>query len=1408
MANKDYSIVLNAQVDAQSIKDSLNKLQKQLPDLKLNFNTGDINNATKAVNDNIDAVDSAMLTYQQANLLLQDTIKIVKSMSDEVFALNDAQIEFQKVSDLSGKSLDDYIGTLSELGGTVARTGSEMLEASTNFRKNGFNDEDSAQLAKVAAQFQNIADEQISAGDAASFLISQLIAFKQNTGDVAANAEHITDAVNEVANSFSVSTADISKGLSVVASTSASMGNSMEQTIGMLTAITEQTRSASRSARAMNQIFARLSQTTDESSSTGQKLVKIYNDLGISLYDSQGQLRSSYDILHDLSKQWDSLDKNTQNYIALTSSGSNQLNNFLSLMRGFDHAVAATDTAINSAGSSAKENERFLGGLSSKVQALKTSFQELSNTVLDSELVATFLDLAKGALDLANNLPPAVIQFGLLSTGLTGVLTIMQQFAKNSNLLSLILGKFSGETAAATGAIGLFKGGLAGAIPTALALSAAIVAIYVAYQKYKDYTDQSSRSVEDWQADIDDANAKLEENKKKLDELNNTPWYNMSDDVYEEIDSLEAENKALQEQIDKYEELKKKKEDSDAKSNSELAYGKTRYDYSDYSFGEDFKHGNVDDRSGTYSGTGLKQKQFKISGISEQQAANMGLYLPDLNAAVKQAATLTDAYTILEQQTGKTKEELESLGIGFSVTSDFALENAKSYQNNLIPQLADYTNQLGENGKISAEDNEVAQSRIQVAGQIVKALEEEQKSGKTLTDEQKNLISAYYACINAQQRAIDETYGLTESQQAFAKSCGKTNSELATLLTQYPELASVVNDLGGAYGGTAESVGAAVSSMMGNNGRLLESTRATVIQMINLLKAAAQAQASMLSTGYDIGSGTYSNKSSYTYLYTQAKKQYQAGNKDAKATMDKYEQLMVEQGKMYNQTKGALDELTKLYNTANTYGWDTSGGGSSTGGSTVSSGGGGGGGGSSKVQTALEKQTAEYKNQISALEKQLSLLQEKDASEEEQIEVMKKIQDKLHEQAQYYHSQGIKENGEMIVDLQISWQQYSKKIVELQQQAAEKIKEIWRKNLQSQIDSLSTRKDELESLFKGIASAADDEIDKLEKQKQAVEDKYDAQINALKETNDALNNQLELETAIDNLERAKAQKVLVYKDGKYQYIDDSDAVSEASSNLESVKRQQAQEAEQKRLEQLKDKEVADIEAQIKAWQDYRDSWTALYSDYSDTQNKLLAEQMLGTKLEGKNWKGRIGQLQGFRDEYNSLVSQIGNLQSQLDKGMDSDTTDWSQVWRDAENNKSLTQAERESIQNYAHAQKVQQMQGSGYTYDSASGTWNKHAKGTLNAPGGLTLVGEKGPELGILPKGSGVIPADITKNLWDWGKTNPLDFFKGKLMQESMQNQNISIQNLSLPEVTNGEEFVEYMRKNFWRRTIQFSTNN
>lgn len=69
-----------------------------------------------------------------------------------------------------------------------------MVESASNFAKAGFNETDAAQLAKVSSMYQNIADEQLSAGEASEFIISQMKAFNITAED----SVHVIDAVNEV----------------------------------------------------------------------------------------------------------------------------------------------------------------------------------------------------------------------------------------------------------------------------------------------------------------------------------------------------------------------------------------------------------------------------------------------------------------------------------------------------------------------------------------------------------------------------------------------------------------------------------------------------------------------------------------------------------------------------------------------------------------------------------------------------------------------------------------------------------------------------------------------------------------------------------------------------------------------------------------------------------------------------------------------------------------------------------------------------------------------------------------------------------------------------------------------------------------------------------------------------------
>ena len=123
--SSNYSILVDVELDTSNIKKQLNQAAQ---DVKLNLNTKGAVSGLDSLNG---AMEDTSLTFQAANEVFSTSIEIIGSMVNQVYELDGALTEFRKVSSLSGTALDDYVSKLSEMGGAVARTGSEMVEAAT-----------------------------------------------------------------------------------------------------------------------------------------------------------------------------------------------------------------------------------------------------------------------------------------------------------------------------------------------------------------------------------------------------------------------------------------------------------------------------------------------------------------------------------------------------------------------------------------------------------------------------------------------------------------------------------------------------------------------------------------------------------------------------------------------------------------------------------------------------------------------------------------------------------------------------------------------------------------------------------------------------------------------------------------------------------------------------------------------------------------------------------------------------------------------------------------------------------------------------------------------------------------------------------------------------------------------------
>lgn len=228
MASSAWKVGVGVEI-ISSASEIQTQINKKIKGAKINLDTSGALAGADELNKKVD------LTYQAANKLFQISKDIVRVMTDQVKQVDKSVTEFKKVSDLQGEDLDKYVKSLGESGRVVARTASDMVDAAAMFRKSGFTDQEAADLALIASAFQNVADTEVSASDAAASIVSQIQAFGRGTMEPI----HIIDAYNEVANNFAVGTNDLSKALEISAAGMATYNNTFEETIGLVTAGTE-----------------------------------------------------------------------------------------------------------------------------------------------------------------------------------------------------------------------------------------------------------------------------------------------------------------------------------------------------------------------------------------------------------------------------------------------------------------------------------------------------------------------------------------------------------------------------------------------------------------------------------------------------------------------------------------------------------------------------------------------------------------------------------------------------------------------------------------------------------------------------------------------------------------------------------------------------------------------------------------------------------------------------------------------------------------------------------------------------------------------------------------------------------------------------------------------------------------
>ena len=936
-----------------------------------------------------------------------------------------------------------------------------------------------------------------------------------------------------------------------------------------------------------------------------------------------------------------------------------------------------------------------------------------------------------------------------------------------SNIVPTVIGQFTSFTRVAKNLTFALSGAQGPAmamgsafsfsLPIILGVSAAIASIITLAPHLSDWWKTLTGDVEYLSEKIDEANNSLETNKTRIEELNNTPWYDRTPEIEAEIEALERENAILNRNISYWQ--------GRMTSGGDVAYTTQGYEITRYG------QRSVD----TFTGETL-QKAAEAAGVID--AASMSV--EELNNKLKQLG-----YTVKE--TTVEVDLSEDKWVEYAQTTASELYAATQAENT----NADALNELGvkTNALISA---------MELQAQKYQSIID---SGGELSTTQREVVESYNKLIEAK----DAVSKLDKAQSELNKTASLTADQYYELKQLYPQLASALNATTEGY--ELETQALTDALLAGEQWAWNMIKEQKELTDVSISNTEARLQALLLEQQAMLG----------VKKLTAGEKGGVKSSRDYRSTRDQNRKIK-ELGLQISETETLLEELENIRGT-----FVGKVGGIST--STAS-------------QTdPIEEQNELFKERLEIMEDNLYFMQKSGATEEEQIEQLQKMQQEVHEQADWFRSQGLAEDSEYLRESGKKWIEYYEEIQSISEESAEKAKQAWEDSINDQIDSLQDLADQYKTAFAYVANKAQDEIDALEEQKEAIQKRYDDEIAALEAENDELERQIELEETLDALARAKQSKVMVYKDGRFQYVNYIDQVSEAQANLDKLQIEEQLRQEIENLEESRDAEIAAIDTKIEYWQKMKEEWSAAVDQYTEEQDRLIAEQILGIELEGENWEKRLKNLQEYVDEYNSILAQMKAAQMAADMvasggswaGSGDSAVIAAGSGMSASDQAALEQAGKEWYEaslkgdtagmEAAHEKAESIRNDYGYSggdwgneyiptsnnsnYGSGPGglpDWlDTYDSGTLSAPGGLSLVGEKGPELRVLGNQDGIIPADVTKNLWAWGKISPNALMSGGMA--------ITIQNLNLPQVTDGPSFVNFMRNNFWRKTLQFQTS-
>lgn len=258
---------------------------------------------------------STMITMAALHKM-QDALRIVYQ---NVVEIDTAVTELRKVSEYTGKSLEEYMGRAAEQAQNLGVSISDYIGSTADWKRLGYSDEDAENMATYSTLLKNVGDGIDDVNTSSSYLISTL----QGFGLLAKDAESVVDQIDKVANTQPITAQAIGEILTRSAASMKAANNDLAETISLGTAAYAVIQNAETVGTTLKSVSMYLRAAKSELEDAGESADGCANSVselrselksltGVDIMIDNKNFKSTYQILKELSQVWDSLSDVTQ----------------------------------------------------------------------------------------------------------------------------------------------------------------------------------------------------------------------------------------------------------------------------------------------------------------------------------------------------------------------------------------------------------------------------------------------------------------------------------------------------------------------------------------------------------------------------------------------------------------------------------------------------------------------------------------------------------------------------------------------------------------------------------------------------------------------------------------------------------------------------------------------------------------------------------------------------------------------------------------------------------------------------------------------------------------------------------------------------------------------------------------